>query len=89
MQAIGRPRFWTEIGLGVVSALLLALTLAVPDWIERVFEVEPDAGDGSAEWGLALALSIATLVLFVDAGRIWWRAARAEAGFVRNRGARL
>ena len=75
-----RLRFWLEIGLGALSALLLALTLVTPDWIERLFDVEPDGGDGSAEWGWAIALSAATLILFIDAGRIWWRAARAAGG---------
>jgi hypothetical protein len=70
-----RLRFWVEIGLGSLSTFLLGLTLVTPDWIERLFALEPDGGDGSAEWGWALALSAATLILFIDAGRVWWRAA--------------
>jgi len=75
-----RLRFWLEIGLGALSALLLALALVAPDWIEQLLGLEPDRGDGSAEWGWAIALSAVTLILFIDAGRIWWRAARAAGG---------
>jgi hypothetical protein len=70
-------RFWVEVALGSVSALLLALTLNSHDWLERLLGFEPDGGDGSAEWGLALAFSVATLLFLVDAGRLWWRRARA------------
>ena len=70
------PRFWVETVLGAASAAVLALTLALPDWIERIFGLEPDGGDGSAEWGWAIAFAVATLVFFADAGRMWWRTAR-------------
>ena len=76
MQRSLPKRFWFEAILGIVSAAALALTLALPDWFERLFEFAPDGGDGSAEWALAAALAIATLVLFADAGRIGWRHSR-------------
>lgn len=76
MQRPLPKRFWFETILAVVSAVALALTLAVPDWFERLFDFAPDGGDGSAEWGLAAALAVATLILFVDAGRIGWRHSR-------------
>jgi hypothetical protein len=72
-------RLRIETALGVVSAVLLMLTLAIPDWIERIFGFEPDGGDGSAEWGLAISLVIATLVLFADAHRLRSRLTRASA----------
>lgn len=72
-------RLRIEIVLGAVSAALLALTLAVPNWIERFFGFEPDGGDGSAEWGLAISLALATLVLFGDAYRLRARLARGRA----------
>jgi hypothetical protein len=72
-------RLRIETALGVASAALLALTLASPNWIERFFGFEPDGGDGSAEWGLAISLAIATLVLFGDAYRLRSRSARASA----------
>lgn len=71
-------RMRIETVLGVVSAALLALTLAIPNWIERFLGFEPDGGDGSAEWGLAISLALATLVLFGDAYRLRARLARAS-----------
>jgi len=73
-------RFWIETALGAASAAVLAMTLVWPDWIERLFGLEPDAGDGSAEWGWAVAFAVATLVLFADAGRTWWRTTSASDG---------
>jgi hypothetical protein len=43
-------RFWIESALGVLSAACLALTLVWPQWIEAIFGLHPDAGDGSSEW---------------------------------------
>ena len=43
------------------------------DWLEVLFGLAPDAGDGSVEWGMAITLAIATLVLFGWAGRTWRR----------------
>jgi hypothetical protein len=69
-------RFWVEMGLALFSAALLALTLVMPDWLEVLFGLAPDAGDGSVEWGMAITLAIATLVLFGWAGRTWRRHTR-------------
>ena len=71
-------RLRIETTLGMVSAALLALTLAIPNWIERFFGFEPDGGDGSAEWELAISLAVATLVLFGDAYRLRARMARTS-----------
>jgi hypothetical protein len=79
MQSRQAARFWVEITFGVASAVLLAMTLVWPDWIERWFKLTPDGGDGSAEWGWAAGFGIATIVLFVDAGLTWWRSSRAPA----------
>jgi hypothetical protein len=72
-------RLWIETVLGVASAVAFVMTLVMPDWIERFFEFEPDGGDGSVEWGLAVGLAIATLVLFLDARRLRARLAQAPA----------
>jgi hypothetical protein len=61
---------WIEAILGVISAALLALALALPDWIERVFAIAPDGGDGSTEWGWAAGFAIVTVLLVADAGRM-------------------
>ena len=71
-------RFWIEVALGGLSAALLAITIVWPDWIERVFAIEPDGGNGSVEWGWgwAIVLAVATLVCCLDAGRTWWQTLR-------------
>jgi hypothetical protein len=56
-----RRRFWFEVGLGALSLILLVLTLVWKDWIEVVFDVDPDSGDGSFEAGLTIA-TVATFV---------------------------
>lgn len=38
------------------------LTASVPDWIEAVFGVEPDGGDGSLEWLLVLGFGLLAVV---------------------------
>jgi len=68
-----------ETTLGAVSAVAFIVTLIVPDWIERIFGFEPDGGDGSTEWGLAIFLALVTLGLFFDAHRLRSRSARASA----------
>ena len=72
-------RLFIEAGLGAASAAVLALTLVWPDWIEQGLGLAPDGGDGSAEWGWAVALAAATMFLWADAGRIWRRSVRASA----------
>jgi hypothetical protein len=51
-----RPRYWAEVTTSASSALLFLLTLARPDWIEAIFEVEPDGGSGEFEWVLVAVL---------------------------------
>jgi len=58
-----RMRVRVEALLTAVSAALFGLTLAVPDWIEEVFEVAPDAGSGETEWLLVAALLAVTVGL--------------------------
>ena len=64
-------RLWVEAALGLISATLLTLTLLAPRWIELLFGTAPDAGNGSAEWGLALSLAACSVVMFGFAGRTW------------------
>jgi hypothetical protein len=69
-----RVRFWVEAALAVISPACLALTLAWPQWIEGIIGLEPDGGDGSAEWGWTFALGAATVVCIAAARRTWKRA---------------
>jgi len=43
-----RPRFWLEMMLAATGVVLIALTLAVPDWIEGLTGQDPDGGSGAA-----------------------------------------
>jgi len=61
-----RTRYWYELAGAVLSALLFAVTLVWPNWIELLFEAEPDAGSGELEWliaGAFLALTVAFSIL--------------------------
>lgn len=61
MHRTRRIRYQIERALAVLCAVALAITLVVPDWIERLFEISPDGGDSSAEWALSIGLVIATV----------------------------
>jgi hypothetical protein len=63
-------RFWIDTTLGVISALTLLMTVAAPDWIERIFGLWPDGGTGWTEWQLSIVLVLATIVFFADARRV-------------------
>jgi len=80
MQRPLSAAFWIELVLSISSAGLTALTIAWPDWIEGLFEVDPDAGSGSSEWGIALAFIVATVTLAALTRRTW-RRDRGRSGF--------
>jgi hypothetical protein len=42
-------RLRLEIGLAALSVLMFVATVAWPEWIEMVFGIDPDHGDGSLE----------------------------------------
>jgi len=69
-----RPRFWIQAGLGTVTGLLFVVTCVWRDWIEAVFRVDPDRGDGSLEWIIIGVLGVTTASLLLLA-RIEWRRA--------------
>jgi tetrahydromethanopterin S-methyltransferase subunit E len=72
-----RRRFWLESICGSVTGMLAAITLFWHDWIEAVFRINPDNGDGSAEWLIVLILILVTVALAVGARREWRRAGLA------------
>jgi hypothetical protein len=51
-----RWRLWLEAALTLGAGGLGILTLFWHDWIETVFGVDPDHGNGSLEWIIAFAL---------------------------------
>jgi hypothetical protein len=69
-------RFWVEMVLGLISAALLALTIVVPDWMEVLFGLAPDAGDSSAEWRLVLSCATVSVLMFGFAWRTWRKRVR-------------
>jgi hypothetical protein len=55
--AIGRNVPLLKCALATLATVLLAVTLAVPDWIERLTGVDPDAHSGALEWTLVVILA--------------------------------
>ena len=74
-----RPVFWIEILLAVVSGISTVMTVLWRDWIEILFGMDPDHGNGSVEWLIVVASLAVTVVLSMLARREWRRAAAAEA----------
>ena len=79
MTKVLRGRFWFETGLAIVTGILFVITLVWHDWIEIIFNVDPDQGSGLLEWLVVGALLVVTIVLFVLA-RYEWRKAQAAIG---------
>ena len=69
---LSRTLFWIEVALASVAGFLTVLTLFTREWIETVFNVDSDGGDGSLEWFIVVALAVVTVVLAVLA-RLEWR----------------
>ena len=69
-----RRRFWLESIFGSVTGIVAVITLFWQDWIETVFRVDPDSGNGSAEWLVVVVLLLATVTLALGARREWRRA---------------
>lgn len=44
-----------EFSLAGICAALAILTAFVPDWMEVIFKVDPDAGSGALEWMIVAA----------------------------------
>jgi hypothetical protein len=70
-----RALFWGEIALASLTAVLFVITLAWHNWVELLFEIGPDGGDGSLEWGLVTALFVTTASFVLLAVAEWRRIA--------------
>lgn len=75
---MGRRRlgllFWVETVTAAVGTFLGLLTIVWHDWIEGVFGVDPDHGNGSAEWIAVAALLAIGVIAGTLARRRWARA---------------
>jgi hypothetical protein len=66
--------FWVEAVLSAFGTFLGLLTIVWHDWIEGVFGVDPDHGNGSAEWIAVVVLLAIGAVAGALARREWRRA---------------
>jgi len=71
-----RPRL--ESALAAIFAALALLTLVTPHWIEDITRLEPDGGDGGAEWFVVVLFGVIALGLGLLARRDY-RLARSRA----------
>ena len=71
-------RFYFEVLLGSAGLLLFVLTLVWKDWIEIVLHVDPDEGNGAAEF-LVCAVLLALAAVCWWLARTEWRAYRRHA----------
>ena len=77
MKDVLRLRFWIEAGFATLTGVLFVITLFWHDWVEIIFGVDPDQGNGLLEWSIVGALLVATIVLTVVA-RFEWRRAQTR-----------
>ena len=68
-----RARFWIEAVFAGILGVLLVITMISRGWIEILFGVDPDHGDGSVEWAVLGLIGIVCCVLSVSAHSEWRR----------------
>ena len=69
MKSRRRQRMHIEVVVAILFALFAVMTIMDPQWIELLFEFDPDRGSGEAEWGITVAFGVASLVASLRAGR--------------------
>jgi tetrahydromethanopterin S-methyltransferase subunit E len=74
-----RPWFYPEAILGIITGVMFVVTLFNRQWIETIFNVDPDQGSGSLELLIVGGLLVATIVLVALAGYEWRRASAVAA----------
>ncbi len=72
-----RRRFWVEAVLAFLSLTLTVVTLISREWIELIFGVDPDGGDGNLEWAIVAGFVVLTIASSALARREWLRSAVA------------
>ncbi len=79
-----KARIWIELASGAVGAVLALVTFLSPQWIEMIFDAEPDAGSGEAEWFVTALFLIVAIACFALAGFERRRARLASAGMLKG-----
>lgn len=67
-------RFWLSSVSAAATTVLAVLTVVTPDWIEAVFGVDPDHGDGATEWLVLIVLLTTAGALGLRSRILWLRA---------------
>lgn len=75
---MGKFRILLMTFLLMTSVVLLMVTVAAPDWIEKLTGAEPDAASGSAEVLITMALVSLTVVSGLST-IMAWRAVAARS----------
>ena len=70
-----RLRFWGALVGGGLSAVLAIVTLISREWIEFIFGVDPDGGNGGLEWAIVVGTAVIAIACFWWAG-VEWKHAR-------------
>jgi hypothetical protein len=73
-----RTRFWWECIAAALTGALFILTLVWHNWLEA-FGIDPDHGNGSAEWFIVSALFLVSVTFAIVARFEWRRSAIASA----------
>jgi hypothetical protein len=50
------------LGLAAASAVVAAITVLFPAWLETIFGLDPDGGSGAAEWLIVVASAAVSLL---------------------------
>jgi hypothetical protein len=74
-------RFWSEVTLAALTAILSVVTLVSEEWVETLFGVDPDGASGALEWGI-VALLLALCAIFSVMGRAEWKRSTAAVGLL-------
>jgi hypothetical protein len=75
-----RLRFWLEAVLGLACFILMIITLISREWIEILFGIDPDGGNGTVEWAIVGVLGVGAVATGGLAHHEWRRAALANQG---------
>lgn len=72
-----RRRFWLETSMATLTSILFVITLLRRDWLEIIFNIDPDSGSGALEWLIVGALLLVMITVSALASYEWRRARTA------------